>query len=69
MDVNSVGFDNPLVESWTIPKVVDGKIIQPSVAEIRAAARKSPKFDLTTKANELARQSATSLIRALGGGV
>lgn len=69
MDVNTVGFDNPLVESWTIPKVVDGKMIQPSVAEIRAAARKSPNWEYTTKANELGRQSATSLIRALGGGV
>lgn len=69
VDVNNVGFDNPLVESWTIPKVVDGKIIQPSVAEIRAAARKSPNWEYTTKANELGRQSATSLIRALGGGV
>jgi hypothetical protein len=69
VDVNTVGFDNPLVESWAIPKVVDGKIIQPSVAEIRAAARKSPNWEYTTKANELGRQSATSLIRALGGGV
>lgn len=69
VDVNTVGFDNPLVESWTIPKVVDGKIIQPSVAEIRAQARKSPNWEYTTKANELGRQSATSLIRALGGGV
>lgn len=69
VDVNTVGFDNPLVESWAIPKVVDGKMIQPSVAEIRAAARKSPNWEYTTKANELGRQSATSLIRALGGGV
>jgi hypothetical protein len=49
MDVNSVGFDEPLVEAFTLPKMVDGKMVQPSVAEIRAAARKSPKFDLTTK--------------------
>ena len=69
MDVNSIGFDEPLVEAFTLPKMVDGKMVQPSVAEIRAAARKSPNWEYTTKANELGRQSATSLIRALGGGV
>jgi len=66
---DTIDLDNPLVQSYIRPGGADGKQPPLTYAEIKQKAMNDPKFETTTTANELARQSATGLARALGAGI
>jgi len=66
---DTIDLDNPLVQSYIRPGGADGKQPALTYAEIKQKAMNDPKFETTTMANELARQSATGLARALGAGI
>lgn len=66
---DTIDLDNPLVQSYIRPGGADGKTPPLTYAEIKQKAMNDPKFETTTAANEMARQSATSLARALGAGI
>lgn len=69
VDPNTIGFDNPIVAKWLRPTGADGKETTFSYTDALREARNDPKWQSTTAANELARNAATSLIRAFTGGV
>ena len=69
VDPSTIELDDELVQGYLRPGGADGKTPPLSIAEIKRRALSSPKFETTTKANELARESATALARALGAGV
>lgn len=66
---DTIDLDNPLVQSYIRPGGADGKTPPLTYAEIKQKAMNDPKFEQTTAANEMARQSATGLARALGAGI
>lgn len=66
---DTIDLDNPLVQGYIRPGGADGKQPPLTYAEIKQKAMNDPKFEQTTAANEMARQSATSLARALGAGI
>ena len=68
-DEASIPMDNEIVQMWTRAGGPDGKKPAPTLAELTQIAKNHPNAETTTWANEAARQSATSLARALGGGV
>lgn len=69
VDPKTISLTHPLVVSYLHPGGADGKGIPPSYNELLMKAKNDPKYDLTTEANELARDSATELGRALGFGI
>ena len=69
VDESTIGIDHPLVVSYLRPGGADGKGIAPSYNELLLKAKNDPKYDLTTEANENARDAAVGLGRALGFGV
>lgn len=66
---DTIDLDNPLVQSYIRPGGADGKTPPLTYAEIKQKAMNDPKFEQTTAANEMARQSAIGLARALGAGI
>lgn len=66
---DTIDLDNPLVQAYIRPGGADGKTPPLTYAEIKQKAMNDPKFEQTTAANDMARQSATSLARALGAGI
>jgi hypothetical protein len=66
---DTIDLDHPFVQGYIRPGGADGKQPPLTYAEIKQKAMNDPKFEQTTTANELARQSATSLARALGAGI
>lgn len=69
VDPSTIGMDNELVQKWTRAGGPDGKAPAPSLAELTQIAKNHPNAEKTSWANEAARQSATSLARALGAGI
>lgn len=69
VDESAVGMDNQIVQMWTRAGGPDGKGPAPTLAELTQIAKNHPNAEKTSWANEAARQSATSLARALGAGV
>jgi hypothetical protein len=69
VDEGTIGLDNPLVAAYLRPGGADGKGVAPSYNELLIKAKNDPKYDLTTEANENARDAAVGLGRALGFGV
>lgn len=69
VDKNTIKMDNPYVTKWLRYAGPDGKGVQPSYNDLLIQAKNDPKYELTTEANENARDSATSLARAMGFGV
>jgi hypothetical protein len=69
VDEGTIGIDHPLVVSYLRPGGADGKGVAPSYNELLLKAKNDPKYDLTTEANENARDAAVGLGRALGFGV
>lgn len=69
MDPGTIGFDEPIVAEYLRPGGADGKAAPATYTELLRKAQNSPKWQTTTKANELARDSATSWGRAFGFGV
>lgn len=68
-DPDSISMDNEIVQKWTRAGGPDGKQPAPTLAELTMMAKNHPNAEKTSWANEAARQSATALARALGGGV
>lgn len=66
---DTIDLDHPFVQGYIRPGGADGKQPPLTYAEIKQKAMNDPKFEQTTTANELARQSATGLLRALGAGI
>jgi len=69
VDEASIPMDNEIVQKWTRAGGPDGKAPAPTLAELTMMAKNHPNAEKTSWANESARQSATSLARALGAGV
>jgi hypothetical protein len=69
VDEASIGMDNEFVQKWTRAGGPDGKAPAPTLAELTQMAKNHPNAEKTTWANEAARQSASSLARALGAGI
>ena len=69
VDAKTIKMDNPIVTKWLRYAGPDGKGVQPSYNDLLIQAKNDPKYELTTEANENARDAATALGRALGGGV
>ena len=69
VDAKTIKMDNPIVTKWLRFAGPDGKGQQPSYNDLLIEARKDPKYQETTEANENARSAATGLARALGYGV
>jgi len=69
VDPTTIGFDEPIVAEYLRPGGADGKQPPATYTELLRKAQNSPKWQTTTKANELARGSATSMARAFGFGV
>jgi hypothetical protein len=69
VDEASIPMDNDIVQKWTRAGGPDGKAPAPTLAELTMIAKNHPNAEKTSWANESARQSATSLARALGAGV
>ena len=69
VDPKSIKMDNPIVSKWLHFAGPDGKGKQPSYNDLLIMAKNDPQYDLTTEANDNARNAATSLARALGYGV
>jgi hypothetical protein len=68
-DEASIPMDSEFVQMWTRAGGPDGKKPAPTMAELLQMAKNHPNAETTTWANEAARSSATSLARALGGGL
>lgn len=69
MDPGTIGFDEPIVAEYLRPGGADGKAAPATYTELLRKAQNSPRWQTTTKANELARDSATAWGRAFGFGV
>jgi len=69
VDPGTIGFDEPIVAEYLRPGGADGKAAPATYTELLRKAQNSPKWQTTTKANELARDSAISWGRAMGGGI
>lgn len=69
VEPKTIKMDNPYVTKWLRYAGPDGKGVQPSYNDLLIQAKNDPKYELTTEANENARDSATSLARAMGFGV
>ena len=69
VDAKTIKMTDPIVTKWLHFAGPDGKGQQPSYNDLLIEARKSPKYQETTEANDNARSAATGLARALGYGV
>jgi hypothetical protein len=69
VDESTISMDNEIVQMWTRAGGPDGKGPTPTLAELTQMAKNHPNAETTTWANESARQSASSLARALGAGI
>jgi gas vesicle protein len=69
LDPEAIQLDDPILDKALRPDGTAGKLPTASLAEFRIALRNSPKWQYTTAANEMAREGATALARAMGGGI
>jgi len=69
VDKKTIKMDNPYVTKWLRYAGPDGKGAQPSYNDLLIQAKNDPKYELTTEANENARDSASALARAMGWGI
>lgn len=69
MDPEQIGIDEPLVQQYMNPIGADGKGTQLNYSDLIRAAKAHSRYNFTMAANDEARDSATALGRALGGGI
>ena len=69
VDPASIKLTDPIVTQYLRPGGADGKGPQMSYYDARLKALNDPKRELTQKANEEARESATSFASAIGFGI
>jgi hypothetical protein len=68
VDASSIGLDDPIVSQYLRPGGADGKGATLNYADVKRLALANPKYEMTTKANEDARDAAVGLARAMTGG-
>ena len=68
VDPSSIGLDDPIVSQYLRPGGADGKGVTLNYADVKRLALASPKYEMTTKASEDARDAAVGLARAMGAG-
>jgi hypothetical protein len=68
VDPATIGLDDPIVSQYLRPGGADGKGATLNYADVKRLALASPKYEMTTKANEDARDAAVGLARAMGAG-
>jgi hypothetical protein len=68
-DASQIKMDNPLISSWLNYAGPDGKGKQPSYYDLLLKAKDDPQHQFSEEANNVARDSATSLSRAIGYGI
>lgn len=68
VDPATIGLDDPIVSQYLRPGGADGKGATLNYADVKRMALASPKYELTTAANENARDAAVGLARAMGAG-
>lgn len=66
IDPTQISLDDPLLERFARPDGLIGKAQQPTLAELQMAAMNDPRFDKTSTAINMGRQSAISFARAMG---
>jgi hypothetical protein len=69
MPAGTVDMNQSIVLEWLRPGGADGKSTPLTYAELLRKAKNDPKWQMTTEANELARDSATAWGRAMGSGI
>lgn len=66
IDPTQINLDDPLLERFTRPDGLIGKAQQPTLAELQMAAMNDSRFDRTTTAINMGRDSAIAFARAMG---
>jgi hypothetical protein len=69
MDPKTVKMDHPIVLSYTRSAGADGKGVAPSYYDLLLKTKSLPEYQKTQQANNEARDSASSLVKALGYGL
>jgi hypothetical protein len=69
MDPKTVKMDHPVVLSYTRSAGADGKGVAPSYYDLLLKTKSLPEYQKTQQANNEARDSASSLVKALGYGL
>lgn len=69
VDPSTIGLDNPIVMQYMNPGGADGKGATLTYADVTRLALNDSRYEVTTAANDKARDSATALARAMGYGV
>lgn len=65
-DPSQIDLDDPILERFTRPDGLIGKVQQPTLAELQMAAMNDSRFDSTTTAINMGKDSAISFARAMG---
>jgi hypothetical protein len=69
MDPKTVKMDHPVVLAYTRSAGADGKGVAPSYYDLLLKTKSLPEYQKTQQANNEARDSASSLVKALGYGL
>jgi len=69
MDPKNVKMDHPVVLAYTRSAGADGKGVAPSYYDLLLKTKQLPDYQKTQQANNEARDSASSLVKALGYGL
>lgn len=69
VDPGTIKMNNPIVLSYTRSAGADGKGVAPSYYDLLLKTKSLPEYQKTQQANNEARDSASSLVKALGYGL
>jgi hypothetical protein len=69
VDPGTIKMDHPVVLSYTRSAGADGKGVAPSYYDLLLKTKQLPDYQKTQQANNEARDSASSLVKALGYGL
>jgi len=69
VDPGTIKMDHPVVLSYTRSAGADGKGVAPSYYDLLLKTKSLPEYQKTQQANNEARDSASSLVKALGYGI
>ena len=69
VDPDSIELDDPILDAWTRPDGLVGKAQQPPLSQLLNAAMNDRRFDKTTAAINMGKNSAIALASAMGWGI
>ena len=69
VDASTITMDDPIIAAYLQPGGADGKGPTLTYSDVTRLGKSSKRYESTTAANEDARDAATSLARAMGGGI